>query len=87
MTTTEKMLSAENAVTNETFTYDDLIEFEGNDFGNAQRFLKFIDGRVYTIPCLQIGFYTALAGGSRTMTGRRECISLLMICTASCLRA
>lgn len=46
MTTTEKMLSAENAVTNETFTYDDLIEFEGNDFGNAQRFLKFIDGRV-----------------------------------------
>lgn len=45
MTSTEKMLSAENAVT-KTLSYSELMNFEDNDFGSAQRFLKFVNGRV-----------------------------------------
>ena len=45
MTTTEKMLSAENAVTTESLVYSDLMKFENNDFGNARRFLRFVSGK------------------------------------------
>ena len=44
MTSTEKMLSAENAVTK--LAYEDFLQAEDNDFGNAQALLKFINGSV-----------------------------------------
>ena len=45
MTNSKKKLSADNAVTIENLSYSDLMRFEANDFGNAKRFLKFVDGK------------------------------------------
>ena len=45
MTISTKKLSAEEAVTIENLSYSDLMMFEDNDFGNAQRFLKFASGK------------------------------------------
>ncbi len=46
MTSNAKMLSAENAVTKDVLTYEDFLQTEDNDYGNAQALLKFINGSV-----------------------------------------
>lgn len=50
MKSKKKMLSAKKAVTGKKLSFVDLMKFEDNDFGNAQRFLKFTNGKALYDP-------------------------------------